>query len=79
MKKLLYINYLEDDIAFEIRNDCLFPWLEEQGYVSSGKDDDEWLIDEEDVATVEAEVAKINRDNDINLRCDWIDAPRGRR
>lgn len=71
--KILYVNYGEDDVAFEARNDFLFPWLEGMGYLSTGKDDDEWPIPDEDVPMIEEEIERFNQKHGVTLRADWAD------
>lgn len=69
--KILYVNYGNDDSAFEVRNDFLFPRLEELGFVSQGKDDDEWPVPDDRVAEVEQEIERMNERYSVKLYTDW--------
>ena len=70
--KVLYVAYGSNDIAFEVRNVFLFPWLEAHGFKSSGKDDDEWVIADSDAELVESEIARLNQKYEVELYADYL-------
>lgn len=61
----------DDDGSLEIRNDKLFPWFEEQGWTSSGPDDDTWEVPDDWQDRIEHEIEVLNKDYEVRMVAVW--------